>query len=258
MIIPHRGKVKPAPRSNSVTIVSSRKDPGRIGSLTLDATLDDSHEFSNEVTSFPIEEGSDINDHIKKEPMSLSITGFITNSPVTIIESLTLLIVSDTATVENTPVNREDVSRNNVAGGFTELMNIVGDNYPEQPSSATVVINRPKVIEVVTGLRVYSDMVMTRLSIKRTPSDGESLTFTASFRKIVKVKRELVNLGDVKSSYGNAGNSATPTIEDDAEGTLDSGDQNSKRLKSLAVRLGESNLSKNIIDKIEALVGGIF
>jgi len=239
------------PVSPSVVLVASRKDPGRVGSLSLDATLDDSHEFANEVTSFPIEEGSDINDHIKKEPMTLSITGFITNSPIIVVQNLNEIVSNE----YNTSINTSEVTRNNVAGSFTELMKIMGENYPEQPTSATVVINNPRVIEVVTGLRVYSDMVMTRLSIKRTPSDGESLTFNASFRKIVKVKRELVHLGAVSStSSGNAGGGATPTIKDDADGILDSGDQNPPKLKSIAKRLVDSDVAKDLSAKIKRLV----
>lgn len=58
------------------------KTPGTIGDLVLDCLLQEEEKLSNTVTKFPVESGSSSNDHIIIEPDILTITGFVTNSPI--------------------------------------------------------------------------------------------------------------------------------------------------------------------------------
>ena len=51
-------------------------------SLDLDVTQDEAHEWSNDVTQFPVELGSQITDHIQPLPDKLTISGVITNSAI--------------------------------------------------------------------------------------------------------------------------------------------------------------------------------
>lgn len=56
--------------------------PTRIGLLTVDVTVEESHEMSAQVTDWPIEGGSLISDHVRLEPRSLTISGFISDTPL--------------------------------------------------------------------------------------------------------------------------------------------------------------------------------
>lgn len=234
-----------------ITLISNRKEPGRIGSLVLDATLNDSHSYTNEITDYPIEEGANINDHIKKNPITITITGFITNSPITFLEDISQATIDEVA--ENKAKNLSAISSNRISGAFSELMRIVGDDSSTQNISITP--NNPKIVEVVTGLRVYTDMVMSKLEINRTPSDGESLRFSATFKKVKKAKSKIalvphLNAGSVGEGAGNA-----PRIKDQASEKIDTGSQSPKQLKSVAKRLSESDLPGKIVDKVESLMG---
>lgn len=58
-------------------------DPAEGGDgLLLDAVLSEQLEHEAKVTSFPIEIGADINDHVIIEPQTYSLTGIVTDTPI--------------------------------------------------------------------------------------------------------------------------------------------------------------------------------
>jgi hypothetical protein len=56
--------------------------PGSIGDLVLDVLLQEEEDMPNKVTQYPVEDGSAASDHVVNEPTILTITGFISNSPI--------------------------------------------------------------------------------------------------------------------------------------------------------------------------------
>jgi len=63
-------------------LTSGMNLPSQIGALTLDVTLEESHEFSSEISDFPIEGGSSISDHVRLMPRTLTMRGFVTDTPL--------------------------------------------------------------------------------------------------------------------------------------------------------------------------------
>jgi hypothetical protein len=61
-------------------------------------------------------------------------------------------------------------------------------------------------VTVVTGLRSYEDMVITRFSVPRTPGIGKGLQFSMDLRKLTKVSSQTEEIP--------AGIVATATAED--------------------------------------------
>ncbi|MDX1811580.1 MAG: hypothetical protein R3240_06505, partial [Gammaproteobacteria bacterium] len=66
----------------SLTLIFPSFSKAKIGTLALDASLQENHKLSSKVTSFPIENGSIVSDHILNNPITVSIEGFVTDSPV--------------------------------------------------------------------------------------------------------------------------------------------------------------------------------
>ena len=56
--------------------------PTQIGLLTVDVTIEESHEMSAQVTDWPVEGGSLISDHVRLQPRSLIISGFVSGTPL--------------------------------------------------------------------------------------------------------------------------------------------------------------------------------
>ena len=148
---------------------------GQIGRLELDATLSYTNKYTNEVTSFPVEDGSNISDHIRNKPFELTLTGFISDTPIKIKEGLADLLVSGTR-------------GSRVAASYVELKNIWESR---------------DVVDVITGLEVHSDMALVSLSVPRSPRDGHSMRFSATFRKITKAVTELVTLPNPAEEVAN-------------------------------------------------------
>lgn len=117
-----------------------------ISSVVLDAVLSEEHVYNSRVTNYPIEDGRIISDHIINEPDTLQITGIVSDTPLSILA----------------PFNRS-------INAFNTLIEIH---------------NRKERITVVTGIKVYTDMVITSLQVPRNLQSGQSLTFVIDMQKI--------------------------------------------------------------------------
>ena len=135
------------------TLLFEPKRKGKIGTLELDVVLEEQHEYDSEVTQYPIESGESISDHVNLNPVRLTMRGFITQTPVQFLDRNTIL------------------GNDLVQTAFDKLIEIRENK---------------DVIDVISGLKVYSDMIMNRLSIPRDPRTGQSLQFTAGFVQIKK------------------------------------------------------------------------
>lgn len=177
----------------SLTLLFSKRRGGKIDDLQLDATITEVHDYENEVTQFPVEDGSSINDHIRKMPAKLQMEGFITNSPINSIQTRiaeTVKSVGGLFTSKN--LNNDDV-KNNVDFAFQALLALTGRQIDGFDTT-------PKLLTVVTGLRVYKNMAINSLRVPRDISTGQALRFTCMLVEVKKVKTESVDIPNAKAA----------------------------------------------------------
>lgn len=169
-----------------------KKEPGRIGNLTLDARLEENHIRDNEVTQYPVEEGFDITDNVRKRPLSYTMTGMVTNAPIDIETLIT------------------DFSENRVTNAYDELL---------------FLYNFHDLVSIQTTLQLYTDMVMESLQVPRNSTIGDELRFTATFKQIVKARTEFsqITVKDVNDIGGNS-----PEIDKRGVDKSNVGTQNTK------------------------------
>lgn len=136
------------------------------GNIELDAVLDETHDWSADVTSNIVEDGAPVSDHIIEQPDKLRIVGFISDSPVSISQSITGFL------------NQSSVG-NRTQAVFSLLHELVKLKEP---------------MTVYTKFRVYQDMVLTNVNIPRTPANGEAIEFNAEFIHIRKVATQTVDV----------------------------------------------------------------
>lgn len=100
--------------------------------LTLDASVSQTHGATASVTSHPVEDGADVSDHVRLEPVVLTIQG----------------IVSATPLGEGTtgPYDGREID------GWATLVSLVEQRKP---------------ITIITTLRSYADMVLTSVTTTR-------------------------------------------------------------------------------------------
>jgi len=142
------------------TVVSNK-----LYSLDFDATLDELHEWKNEVTQNPVETGAPITDHVIEKSDKLRLQGVITNSPL----------------------------RGELAGQY-----FGGDTQSPRIQTAFDAIRAlhksRNAVVVYTKHAVYDNMVIESVSIPRNAQIGEEVQFTMELVNIRLVSTQMVTL----------------------------------------------------------------
>jgi hypothetical protein len=114
-----------------------------IGELVVDAFISESHSFSAEISEHPVESGESIVDHVRNLPITLTIDGLITNTPMNLIG----LTAFDSA---KRFINKE--SKDFSAMAFEKIEKLFQERKP---------------LTICTSLKDYRNMVLENLSIER-------------------------------------------------------------------------------------------
>lgn len=147
----------------------------KIGNIEMDASLNEDHRFDTIVTRNPVEDGSFYSDHIVLLPVVLELQ----------------CRVSDASLSYFTPaVSGKD---GHSSQAYSELVHLQNSKEPCQ---------------VMTGIRVYENMVIENLSVPRSSRDGRSLRFNMILSELpiigdnVKSNRELISKAVRHSAIG--------------------------------------------------------
>lgn len=170
-----------------ISVLFNRRKPAKIRNLTLDATLEEQHEFENEVTSFPVEVSgkgeSVMSDHIRINPDKITISGVVSNTPLPGSKyQLNAYSESFSSSALGQSVQKDGGSPRALEA-LEELLDISGRGS-----------NPVGLVDVVTGLKVYTDMALLSLSVPRDKGTGQALYFRATFVKVHLVQSESVQI----------------------------------------------------------------
>ncbi len=127
------------------------------GFLDLDATTSVNHDYNSKVVEHAIEEGSDITDHVHDEPLTLQLSGMISDHPLV-------------PTFFNLDFGRS-----------VKLFDILR-RWQKQRALLTI----------TTSLDKYENMVIESLNVTRAgPRDAHSLPLSMKFRQVITVASRL-------------------------------------------------------------------
>lgn len=191
----------------------------QIGFLKLDASISENHNRSAQVTDNEIEDGSEVSDHVKLDPESLTMEGMVSDAPVSVLG----LGVSegDILGAAKDFINGDKSAFSNLADSFTSQFKSKSSASTEDlvkranrtPKEAWKYLNElwknRQPFSIVTSLDRYENMIITNLSAPRTAKNGNSLMFTATLRKISIVKSSVVTIAAFKTESGATENSAS-------------------------------------------------
>lgn len=148
----------------SVTLLS-RRGLEEVRSIAWDATVTESHTLANDITDHPVEEGSNVADHIRRKPDVLVIEAMVTDTPLT--DDGTVVESASAALVEGRAVAIYNQLRELAAG---------------------------QVFTVTTGVRDYDSMAIEGIDLPRSLQTGKALRFTLRMKQIRIVRTKIVNL----------------------------------------------------------------
>jgi len=135
-----------------------------LATVEFDALLDENHDWSSEVTTNPVENGSPISDHIQLNPDKFKIEATISDSSIIL---------------GATPA---DGAQSNTQNAFDLLRSLHEDR---------------KTIIVYSKYRTYTDMAISSIGIPRSAASGDALTFSIEF-----VNVRIVNTQSTKVPAG--------------------------------------------------------
>ena len=155
--------------------------------IQLDASLKESHNYTAKATAFPIEDGSEISDHVLINPITVTIDGFITNSPIKYLEGF-----------------RSDIDYKTGSGErHKTVFKLLNELFT----------NKTK-IEIITGLESYSDMIIESLTVPRDAATGQALRFSMSLKQIKTTSFKESDLPDEKLGDKNNSKNQVSTKKD--------------------------------------------
>lgn len=118
----------------------------QIDSLVLDASVSEQHDGDVDVTEHNVEVGANISDHARVKPETLTIEGIITATPF-----------------------GKDPSLDYIDEAYAKLRELKDTH---------------ELITVITPIRLYKNMIVTKLSVPRSIQTGDALRFNISFKEI--------------------------------------------------------------------------
>ncbi len=140
--------------------------------LLIDVTVSEDHAFESEITDYPVESGGTISDNIRQRPITVSIEGIISNTPLGQMRAL-----------------RPD----------SEIAAQVGHAFLMQvwTSRATVTLR--------TSIGTFKKMALSSVNFPRSKDTGNALHFSARFQQIVTVTNARVSDKRVALRGGGGG-----------------------------------------------------
>lgn len=160
----------------------------RIGPVPIDVILEETHRSELEITRNPIEFGADVTDHAYVQPKRLSMRGAVASQP------------GSPGVLFGLPGTR-------AAGAWQQLLLLQSLREP---------------FSVVTGLKVYSNMLIESLEATRDPEKAFILDFRAELIEVIIVSSASA---PASSTEGKSGTTpGGPTAGSPAEGRTGIGD----------------------------------
>lgn len=162
------------------------------------ATPSEEHSLFAKATSHEVEDGSNLSDHIINKGRKLVIEGIISDDSFSIAETG---LTTAAGIVGNL---FEGLASAVVVGAGSKLANDLfsgGEQSKNVLGILEYLYEKKGTVQIITGLKSYTHMVMENLVIPRTPQNARSLTFKASFKEIILAQfGELVDIEPSKEA----------------------------------------------------------
>jgi hypothetical protein len=191
----------------SISVFSQRKQKRKIQELEIDATIRENHTYSNTITDYPVEDGFNVTDNAKQKPVKLVIEGVTTNAPL------------DNPSDNVTRDDKSDRKQN----AFNYIIGLAGFSPSKQSGIEPLKVFQPQIIDIVTGLKTYTNMMIENVNFPVTARTGQSVFYTLELKQIKKVQPRNVFVPKVSEQDGRA-----PNIKNQAGKNINGGRQSTK------------------------------
>lgn len=165
-----------------------KRKQNELSTIQIDVTISENHTYTSIVAKHRVESGSDITDHIKNNPPEITMKGFITNTPVGLLQGKI-----------GTMIRGGDFDRAKTA---KEEMLLLRDSKTP--------------FDILTTLGNYTNMVFSELSFDRDSTTVHKLNFSATLIQIELVTSETVKFDTIRDEFKDK---ASDTVNTGAKAT---------------------------------------
>ncbi len=187
--------------------MANARRPVSINGLEFDALIDENRTLSATVPEYAVEDGYSVSDAIIFSPEKLSMTLYVTNTPVTW-------------------KSRHGTSTARVQNVISKLEQMYFDGEP---------------VTIVTSEKTYSNMAIESIGFGKNTETGPSREIPISFKKIIKTSARTTSIPD---SYGKSGASnaaaGTASTSTASSGTTSSSKSNDGTKSSILYSVASS------------------
>jgi hypothetical protein len=149
-------------------LIFGPKTKAQVGTVQFDCSVSETHSKEAQITDHPVEEGSTISDHIRRQPESLELNGIVTNHPIIFLAS-----IQAPSPLEN------DLSP-------------TPDRAEVAYATLREIMDKGELVTVVTSFWEYENMAITSMSVTRDAQNGNVLNCNLGLREIIIAKTETV------------------------------------------------------------------
>lgn len=185
--------------------------PVSIAGIEFDALIDEQKTMSSTVPTYPVENGFPVSDTIILEPLSIQMTLYVTNTPVTWLQR---------------------------HGSSTDRVDIVCEQLENMWLEK-------KLVKVVTTDAIYTNMGITSITIKKSKETGYAREIPIQMQKVNITERRTVLIpsyvlksGETMANAGTATTSTSSSTSSTGTTTSGSSDDTSSAKKSQSILYG--------------------
>jgi hypothetical protein len=168
------------------------RDGYRIDTIAIDAVVRETHHFAGEVTTHPVEDGSDVSDHYRPASRAVQLEGVITETPLRVPASHNSGAVLTQRTIEM-PTELFGMRLGPIAltiPGAPQQGSVTTFSTPMERVKGTwesfeEIFEQQKIVTIVTSLRVYADMALSELEVERRSGSYKFTCFATQIRTVV-------------------------------------------------------------------------
>ena len=140
-----------------------RRNNQAIAGIGVDVVISEQYTISNTISSHPVENGANINDHIQKNPFNYNVTGVVSDTPLGI-------------------------------GNFS--FNGVNSRRVEAFQQFQNLMESKAVFNLITGYQIYENMVAINFNVENTIDTGNALSFSLTMQQVRIVNTFTVPLNE--------------------------------------------------------------
>ncbi len=197
--------------------MARKKKPVSIWGIEFDALIDSTKNMTATIPTYPVEDGFPVSDTIINDPISVSLTLYVSNTPVTWLY-------------------RHGTSSDRVK----KICDMIEQKWLEK-----------QLTKIVTADAIYTSMGITSISIKQSKETGYAREISISAQKVRVTSKKTVEIPAyvLKSgqSMANAGKAETSTASGQAGATAATASSSSSKSSSSSTEKTQAKKKQSIL-----------